>query len=201
MGWCQKNGHIRIPSLKLTTNAPQNRPKAPQKRRIVFQPSIFQGWAASFRECFFTWKSLANFLHSFVSEPPFLYRNNLSWLPQEDHLKNGGFNSSSFKNEEGPKKKALFQPLNLQGRAATFLGLAYWYYNHISFTIEQKVCVYIKYITLEYLYIHLYIYIYIFDNSWVPLMLPMFFLLCEEIDWQRWNSCSPARHFSQTSLK
>lgn len=50
--------------------------------------------------------------------------------------------------------------------------------------IEQKsMCVYIIYVHLN-----IYIYINIFDNSWVLLMLPMFFLLCEELDWQQWNS-------------
>ena len=38
----------RLPSLKLTANAPENRPS--QKRKRVFQPSIFRGHV-SFREC------------------------------------------------------------------------------------------------------------------------------------------------------
>ena len=38
---------MKIPSLKLTANAPENR--SPQKERIVFQPSIFRCYV-SFRE-------------------------------------------------------------------------------------------------------------------------------------------------------
>ena len=40
---------IGIPSLKLTANAPENRPKR-SNRKVVFQPSIFRGEHVSFRE-------------------------------------------------------------------------------------------------------------------------------------------------------
>ncbi len=38
---------LELPSLKLTANAPENRPKP--NRKVVFQPSIFRGYV-SFRE-------------------------------------------------------------------------------------------------------------------------------------------------------
>ena len=116
------------------------------------------------------------FLHSLVSEPPFLYSNNLSRLPQEDQLKKGGFNSSSLKNDQAPKGKHSSNHWICSGeRLISFCGLAYWYQNHVSLYVlyvwtKKHVCIYTMYVHLN-----IYIYINTFDNSWVPLMLPMFF--------------------------
>ena len=43
--WCSTYG---APSLKLTANAPENRPKRP-KRKFIFQPWIFRGEHVSFK--------------------------------------------------------------------------------------------------------------------------------------------------------
>ena len=68
--------YVQLPSLKLTANAPENRPKRTQKeRRIVFQPSIFRcKLAVSFREGNPKLKSEDNLVHqqsqtSFVQLP------------------------------------------------------------------------------------------------------------------------------------
>ena len=42
-GGVKKNGHIRIPSLKLTTNAPQNRPGPPKKGGSSSNHPFFRG--------------------------------------------------------------------------------------------------------------------------------------------------------------
>ncbi len=44
----REKGTKNLPSLKLTANAPENRPKP--NRKVIFQPSILRGGNVSFRE-------------------------------------------------------------------------------------------------------------------------------------------------------